>query len=183
MQVLLITYFLMLWDLVFWSKKNDIMVGVGRGSVGGSLLAYLLDITDIDPIKYDLLFERFLNETRVSGERAKAADALPDIDLDFESLHRDRVKKYLEFKYGETQVCSIGTYNGLKLKSAIKAFAKVDGLNFSYVNFVTGLIGKQLEYEWKDLFKYAVDNSEFREFLEKNKVMVNTIKSMLNQSS
>lgn len=177
-----IDYFLILWDLIKWAKSDNIRVGVGRGSVGGSLLAYLLDITDIDPIQYDLLFERFLNETRVSGERAKAADALPDIDLDFESRRRDDVKKYLEFKYGYDRVCTIGTYNGLKLKSAVTEFGKVNGLQFAFLKFMTSLIGDQLKYDWKDLFKYALKEKPLMEFVQKNYEAINLMKPILNQA-
>lgn len=177
-----IDYFLILWDLIRWAKEEGIMVGVGRGSVGGSMLAYLLDIIDIDPIQYDLLFERFLNETRVSGERAKAADALPDIDLDFESRRRDDVKKYLEFKYGSDRICSIGTYNGLKLKSAVTEFSKADGLSFQYMKTITKMIENQLKYEWKDLFKYAMKNKLLYSYVQKNHKVINLMKPILEQA-
>ncbi len=177
-----IDYFLILWDIIFFARANNILVGCGRGSVGGSLIAYLLEITDIDPIKFDLLFERFLNKTRVSGERAKAADALPDIDVDFESARRDDIKRYMERKYGVDYVCSIGTYDRLKLKSSLKDFARVEKLKFSYVNYITSDIDNQIKYKWGDLFKYAVKEPRLAEFVQTNPKLVNTIKYSINQA-
>jgi len=120
---------------------------------------------------------RKINFTKVSRP-----DQLPDIDIDFEANRRDEVKRYLVHKYGSDRVCSIGTYNGLKLKSALKDFSRLEGLQFSYVNHISSLIGKQLEYEWKDLFKYAADQKQFREYLENNADLVNIMKPVLNQS-
>ena len=173
-------YFLILWDVVLWCEKNDYLVGNARGSVAGSLVAYLLNITDVDPIKYGLLFERFLNKTRVSGERAKSADALPDIDMDFEAAHRDDVKAYLSYKYGKDYVCSIGAYDRIKLKSGLKDFGKIEGLTFSYTNFITSFIGHQVKYKWEDLFKYAKQNPKFREFVQKYPQIINDLKTVMN---
>jgi len=88
-----IPYFMIVYDLVKWCKENDIMVGPGRGSVGGSLMAYLLGITTVDPIRYNLLFSRFIAEDR---------NDLPDIDLDFEDSKRHLVRERLEELYGKT---------------------------------------------------------------------------------
>jgi len=106
-----IDYFLIVQDFVGWCKKNDIMTGAGRGSVGGSLLAYLLGITKLDPIKYDLLFSRFLNADRIS---------LPDIDMDIDKARRDEVKEYLATKYGRDHVASIATFNTMKVRACVK---------------------------------------------------------------
>lgn len=176
-----VDYFLILWDMVYWAKSQDILVGTGRGSVVGCLVAYLLDITTVDPLKYDLLFERFLNETRVSGERAKAADALPDVDLDFEADRRAEVKRYLEHRYGVNYVCSIGSYNKMKLKSALKGLARIIGVEFQYMNFLTKEIDNQLDYDWKDLFRYAKDSLELYEFTQKHHELIEHIKFCLNQ--
>lgn len=177
-----VDYFLILWDIVAWAKKNDILVGNARGSVAGSLVAYLLDITTVDSIKHDLLFERFLNKTRVSGERAKAADALPDVDIDFQGFRRDDVKRYIEEKYGKDYVCSIGAYTRMKLKGVIKDFARIKDLNFSYVNYITKKnIDNQIDYEWADLFRMAVERKDLKEFIQKNPDFINTIKFALNQ--
>jgi DNA polymerase-3 subunit alpha len=177
-----VDYFLILWDIVKWAKENDILVGPGRGSVGGSLVSFLLDITTIDPIKFDLLFERFLNETRVSGERAKSADSLPDIDIDFSADRRDDVKRYIEDKYGKDYVASIGTYTRMKLKGVLKDFARADGnIEFSKINFLTKNIDDQLEYEWSDLFKYASANNELKKFVQENYKLIFSLKRAMNQ--
>lgn len=178
-----IDYFLILWDIVTWAKKNDILVGTGRGSVGGSLIAYCMDITDIDPIKHDLLFERFLNKTRVSGERAKAADALPDIDIDFESNRRDDVKKYMEQRWGMNHVVSVGTYTRLKLRSSIKDLGRVEGLTFDYVNHITSYIpNRQEDWDWIDLFKFAILHKDVKDFVQKNHKLVMLIKKCMFQT-
>ncbi len=91
-------YFLIVSDLIHYAKTNDVMVGPGRGSSAGSLVSYLLGITTIDPIKFNLLFERFLNPERVT---------MPDIDIDFEDTRRERVIQYVQEKYGELHVSGI----------------------------------------------------------------------------
>src|SRR5690606_11814275 len=94
-------YFLIVYDFVLYAKKNNILVGPGRGSAPGSLVAYCLGITDIDPIKYDLLFERFLNPERIT---------MPDIDIDFPDNRRDEVIAYVANKYGNMKVANITTF-------------------------------------------------------------------------
>lgn len=179
-----IDYFLILWDLIRWCKEErGIVVGTGRGSVVGSLIAYLLDITTVDPLPYDLLFERFINETRVSGERAKQSDALPDVDLDFESRHRNEVKRYLEFKYGKDYVCSIGAYGRMKVKSGIKDFAKVKGLNFQDVNVITKDMDEQLQWNWEDIFKYALQSKRVYKFIQDNPELINVLNFGVNQAT
>lgn len=118
------SYFLVVSDFVDWSRKHDIVVGPGRGSACGSVVAYALGITEIDPIKYDLLWERFLNLGRLqSGE-------YPDIDLDFQDDKRDKVIKYLIEKYGRSKVAQIATYNEFKPRGAIRDFNRVQGGNY-----------------------------------------------------
>src|SRR3990167_6497529 len=107
-------YFLIVADFINWAKENDIPVGPGRGSGAGSLAAYALRITDLDPIPYNLLFERFLNPERVS---------MPDFDVDFCQERRSEVIKYVTQKYGDTQVGQIATFAQLKAKSVIKDVA------------------------------------------------------------
>ncbi len=177
-----VDYFLILWDIIKWAKESNHLVGNARGSVAGSLVAYLLDITTVDPIQYDLLFERFLNKTRVSGERAKSADSLPDVDVDFGGATRDQVKLYLEQKYGKDYVVSVGSYTRLKLKGAIKGFGRVDGLNFTSVNFVTKRIEDRLKYEWGDLFQDASKNKILKGFIQSHLPMVNSMKPVLNSA-
>jgi DNA polymerase-3 subunit alpha len=114
-------YFLIVWDFINFSKKNGIPVGPGRGSAAGSLVSYCLRITDIDPIQYDLLFERFLNPDRIS---------MPDIDCDFCMLGRDEVIRYVEDKYGEENVAQIITFGTMQAKAAIRDVGRV--LNIPY---------------------------------------------------
>lgn len=110
------SYFLVVWDFIDWARKNSIPVGPGRGSAAGSLVAYALGITNIDPLKYDLLFERFLNPERKS---------MPDIDTDFCIERREEVINYVREKYGNESVCQIITFNRLTSKAVIKDMARV----------------------------------------------------------
>ncbi|MFB6373260.1 MAG: hypothetical protein ABEN55_09145, partial [Bradymonadaceae bacterium] len=114
-------YFLIVWDFIRWAKKQSIPVGPGRGSGAGSLVAYSMGITDIDPLPYDLLFERFLNPERVS---------MPDFDIDFCKNRRGDVIDYVTDKYGEKNVGQIITYGKLKAKGTIRDVGRT--LNFSY---------------------------------------------------
>lgn len=177
----LVDYFMILWDIINWCKSNDIMVGTGRGSVCGSLVAYCLHITDVDPLKYDLMFERFLNETRVSGERAKSADSLPDIDVDFPTEYRDAVKDYIKQKYGYDYTCSIGTYGRMKLKTCLKDFGKVKGIPFDTMNKITKDIDDQIEYTWGDLIEYASRSKALFKFVQDNPDIVHLTKYSLLQ--
>ena len=117
-------YFLVVWDFIKYSKQNNILVGPGRGSATGSLVSYSLGITDIDPIKYDLFFERFLNPERVT---------MPDIDIDFDSERKDEVIKYVTKKYGEKNVAQIITFVTLKAKQVLRDVARI----FNYDNLKT----------------------------------------------
>jgi len=121
-------YFLMVWDLVKWCDRNGVGRGPGRGSVGGSLIAFLLDISLVDPIKYGLLFSRFLNPDR---------NDYPDIDLDFEDKQRERVKSYLSERWGADNVAAIATYGVFKPKSVVKDVARVFQVPFDETNSVT----------------------------------------------
>ena len=123
-------YFLLVEDLVRWAKENGILVGPGRGSVGGSLMAYLLGITDVDPIRFGLLFERFINPDRLD---------LPDADLDFQSSRRHEVIQYLKEKYGEDKVAGIVNFNSIVSKGAIRDVGRVFELPHK-VLFVSKLV-------------------------------------------
>lgn len=112
-------YFLVVRDYVKWAKDNHIRVAPGRGSAAGSIVSYALDITDIDPLKYGLLFERFLNKDRIS---------MPDIDVDFDSKRRGEVIKYISDRYGSDKVAQIVTFNTYGCKNSIKELAKSIGL-------------------------------------------------------
>ncbi|MDO8667703.1 MAG: DNA polymerase III subunit alpha [bacterium] len=115
------SYFLIVADFVNWAKASKIVVGPGRGSAAGSLVSYLLNITNIDPLKYDLLFERFLNPDRIS---------MPDIDMDFADVRRDEVIRYVEEKYGKDHVAQIITFGTMAARAAIRDVGRV--LNYPY---------------------------------------------------
>lgn len=116
------TYFLIVQDMVNWAKKNGIAVGPGRGSVAGSLVAYVLGITDINPIDYSLPFERFLNPERPTP---------PDIDIDFADIRRDEVLKYVTKKYGEQKVAQIITFGTMEARLAVRDVARTLGLSYA----------------------------------------------------
>jgi DNA polymerase-3 subunit alpha len=127
-------YFLVVSDFIQWAYRNNIPVGPGRGSAAGSLVAWALQITNIDPLKYNLLFERFLNPERVS---------MPDIDIDFCIEGRDRVINYVRDKYGHDKVCHIITFGTMMAKGVIKDVARVLGIAFEDSNALTNLIPDQ----------------------------------------
>ncbi len=124
-------YFLIVWDFINYAKKQNIPVGPGRGSGAGSLVAWSLRITDLDPIPYDLIFERFLNPERVS---------MPDFDIDFCQTRRGEVIDYVSQKYGEKNVGQIVTYSALSAKSVIKDVGRVMEVPYAEVNELTKLI-------------------------------------------
>ncbi len=124
-------YFLIVWDFIHWAKQHDIPVGPGRGSGAGSIVAYAMTITDIDPLKYKLLFERFLNPERVS---------MPDFDIDFCYERRGEVIEYVTQKYGTDRVGQIITFGTLKAKAVLKDVARVLDIPFSETNEISKLI-------------------------------------------
>jgi len=126
-----IDYFLIVWDFIDWAHKQGIPVGPGRGSGAGSLVAFALRITDIDPLKYDLLFERFLNPERVN---------MPDFDIDFCYERRNEVIEYVRNKYGHENVAGICTFGTLKTKAILKDVARVLDIPFSESNAITKLV-------------------------------------------
>ena len=128
-------YFLIVHDFIAWSKENGIPVGPGRGSGAGSLVAYSLGITDLDPMPYHLIFERFLNPERIS---------MPDFDIDFCQENRQRVIDYVTQKYGETNVAQIITYGRLQARAAIRDVGRVLGMSFEEVDVISKLIPERL---------------------------------------
>lgn len=124
-------YFLIVWDFIHAAREMGVSVGPGRGSAAGSAVAYCLKITDIDPVKYDLLFERFLNPERVS---------MPDIDIDFDEDGREDVLKYVVQKYGAKRVAHIVTFGTMAAKSSIKDVARVQKLDLSTADRLTKLV-------------------------------------------
>ncbi|TSC68372.1 MAG: DNA polymerase III subunit alpha, partial [Parcubacteria group bacterium Gr01-1014_66] len=151
-------YFLIVQDFVNWAKMRNIVVGPGRGSAAGSLVSYLLRITDIDPLKYNLLFERFLNPERIS---------MPDIDLDFADTRRDEVIEYVAEKYGHDHVAQIITFGTMAARAAIRDTGRALGMAYSFCDTIakmipfnptqgqkTGWLKKSLEtvHELRDLY-------------------------------
>ena len=134
-------YFLIVADFIQWSKDNDIPVGPGRGSGAGSLVAYAIKITDLDPLQYDLLFERFLNPERVS---------MPDFDIDFCMDGRDRVIDYVAQKYGRDRVSQIITYGSMAAKAVVRDVARVMGQSYGFADSIAKLIPFELGITLKD---------------------------------
>ena len=146
-----IDYFLIVWDFIHYAKENDIMVGPGRGSAAGSIVAYTLEITDIDPIKYSLIFERFLNPERVS---------MPDIDVDFCYERRQEVIDYVVKKYGKDRVAQIVTFGTLAAKGVIRDVGRVLDMPYNQVD----AIAKQIPNELNITLEKALEmNSILRE--------------------
>lgn len=137
-------YFLIVYDFIKYAKQNGIMVGPGRGSAAGSLVSYCLGITNVDPIRFDLLFERFLNPERIS---------MPDIDVDFADDRRNDVITYVKNKYGKKHVCYISTFNRYQSKSAIRDIAGVLQIEKTIVDAITSKIS---------------DEDNIKEFIENN---------------
>jgi DNA polymerase-3 subunit alpha len=157
-------YFLIVADFIRWARGNGVPVGPGRGSGAGSLVAFSLRITDIDPLKYDLLFERFLNPERVS---------MPDFDIDFCMDGRDRVIEYVSQKYGRERVSQIITYGTMAAKAVVRDVGRVLGMGYGYVDKIAKLIPFELgitlddaiekEPELKRLYK---DDEEIKNLID-----------------
>ena len=130
-----VDYFLIVWDFIKYARDNDIMVGPGRGSAAGSLVAYTLGITQLDPIKYDLLFERFLNPERVS---------MPDIDVDFCFERRQEVIDYVVRKYGKDRVVQIVTFGTLAARGVIRDVGRVLDMPYAQVDAIAKMIPQEL---------------------------------------
>ena len=130
-----VDYFLIVWDFIHFAKSNGIMVGPGRGSAAGSIVAYTLAITNIDPIRYQLLFERFLNPERVS---------MPDIDVDFCFERRQEVIDYVVRKYGKDRVVQIVTFGTLQARGVLRDVGRVMDLPYAFVDSIAKMIPKEL---------------------------------------
>ena len=149
-----VDYFLIVWDFIKYARDNDIMVGPGRGSAAGSLVAYTLGITQLDPIRYDLLFERFLNPERVS---------MPDIDVDFCFERRQEVIDYVGRKYGNDKVVQIVTFGTLAAKGVIRDVGRVMDLPYAFVDTIAKMIPQELNIT---IDKALGMNPEFRKAYE-----------------
>ena len=157
-------YFLVVYDFIKYAKKNKILVGPGRGSAGGSLVAYSLGITDIDPIHYDLLFERFLNPERVT---------MPDIDTDFPDVYRDQVIDYVKEKYGDKRVVGIVTFGTLSARLVIRDVGRIlnaDSKDIDYLcKRIPNITKNKLDYFYHNdkEFKSMIDSDSKLKLLYK----------------
>ena len=155
-------YFLIVWDYVKYAKENSIVVGPGRGSAASSLVAYVLNITTIDPIKYNLLFERFLNPERIT---------MPDIDIDFEYRYRDAMVKYVISKYGIKNVAPIITFGTLGAKQAIRDVARTMSIELKMVDNLCKMIDSNLT-----LLENYNKNSKIKNYISINEELKNLYK-------
>lgn len=162
-------YFLIVWDFIKYAKDNNIAVGPGRGSVGGSIVAYVLEITDVDPIKYDLIFERFLNPERVT---------MPDIDIDFEDSRRQEVIDYVIEKYGKDHVSQIITFGTMAAKAALRDVARVVELPYSEadklakaVPFGLGMTIDKALNQSPEFYKMYEEDDELRQVIKAAKAV------------
>ncbi len=167
-QMGFIDYFLITSDFIQYAKNNDIPVGPGRGSAAGSLVAYVLLITDIDPIKYSLLFERFLNPERIS---------MPDIDIDFCYERRSEVIDYVIEKYGEDKVAQIITFGTMAARAAIRDVGRATNMPYSQVDAIAKMIPNELKItinkaleKNKDLKNIYDSDNEIRQLINTTKL-------------
>ena len=149
-------YFLLTWDFINWAKEHKIPVGPGRGSAAGSIVAYSLGITELDPIRHNLLFERFLNPERIS---------MPDIDIDFCQRRRGEVIDYVSQRWGADHVCQIITFGTLAAKAALKAVCRVYDIPFSQANTWAGMIPSVPGTKLKDALS---DGMELKKLCDEN---------------
>ncbi len=157
-------YFLIVWDFIDYSKRNNIPVGPGRGSAAGSLVAYCLGITDIDPLKYGLLFERFLNPERIS---------MPDIDIDFCMNKRSQVIDYVTKKYGKNNVSQLITFGSMSAKAVVRDVGRVFNMPYGDVDKIAKLIPNRLNIKLKEAIK---EEPKLKELQTKNE----QVKDMLD---
>ena len=149
-----VDYFLIVWDFVRFAKDNDIPVGPGRGSGAGSICAYALTITDIDPLKFDLIFERFLNPERVS---------MPDFDIDFCFERRQEVIDYVVRRYGEDRVAQIITFGTMAARGVVRDVGRVLGMSYAEVDEIAKLIPMQLGMTLEKAFEISAELRALRQ--------------------
>ena len=156
-------YFLVVYDFIRYAKQNGILVGPGRGSAAGSLVAYCLGITEIDPLQYDLLFERFLNPERIT---------MPDIDTDIPDVYRDQIIDYVKDKYGHKKVAGIVTFGTLAAKQAIRDVSRVFNIPLYKVDSVCKEIPAMSKESLKEIYQ---NNERFRQKIDQD----DSLKKML----
>ncbi|GMO58590.1 MAG: DNA polymerase III subunit alpha [Treponemataceae bacterium] len=142
-------YFLIVWDFIHWAKEQDIPIGPGRGSGAGSIVAYAIGITNVDPLRFNLLFERFLNPERIS---------MPDFDIDICTDRRQEVIEYTRQKYGDPQVGHIATFGTLKAKAVIKDVGRALNIPLANVNAITKLVPGDPKTHLLDAFEIVLDD-------------------------
>ncbi|MFH0702319.1 MAG: DNA polymerase III subunit alpha [bacterium] len=162
-------YFLIVWDFIKFAKENGIPVGPGRGSAAGSLVAYALGITDINPIRHNLLFERFLNPERIS---------MPDIDIDFCIDRREKVIDYVSKKYGEDKVCQIITFGTLAAKAAIKGVARTLDIPYSESDKMAKMIPTTVKVKIDDALQEGMELKKLYDNDNRVKELVDLAKSI-----
>jgi DNA polymerase III subunit alpha len=156
-------YFLIVWDFIHYARAQEIPVGPGRGSAAGSLVSYALRITDVDPLQYDLLFERFLNPERVS---------LPDIDIDFCMRRRGDVIEYVREKYGQESVAQIITFGTMAAKAVLKDAGRALDMPYGEVDRIAKMVPNQLNIELQDALKQSPQLDSLRNSDERVKELV-----------
>ncbi len=168
-------YFLILWDIIQWCDKNKILVGVGRGSAAGSIIAYLLGIVKINPLDYGLLFERFLNKSRIKV-------GLPDIDLDVETDRRKELIQYVKDTYGDKNFILIGTFKTYKIKEGIQDLGRLKGISSKDRNSMTSLLKfrENTEGNFEKIFSTAQDTPKFKDFVQNNVGLIHDLYQILN---
>ncbi|MGH9691856.1 MAG: DNA polymerase III subunit alpha [Candidatus Acidiferrales bacterium] len=156
-------YFLIVWDFIHYARSQGVPVGPGRGSAAGSLVSYALQITDVDPLQYDLLFERFLNPERIS---------MPDIDIDFCMRRRGEVIEYVRQKYGEKNVAQIITFGTMAAKAALKDTGRALDMPYGDVDRLAKLVPNQLNISLEEALKQSSQLDSLREKDERVKEVV-----------
>ncbi len=160
------TYFLIVQDYVKWAKENGVIVGPGRGSAAGSIVAYALTITNLDPLRYGLLFERFLNPDRIS---------MPDIDMDFDDVRRKDVIEYVTQKYGKDRVAGIITFGTMAARAAIRDVGRVLGLTYPEVDRIAKVVPPPVQGRHIPLEKSKSEDPELRALYESDPRVRRTI--------
>ncbi|WP_297392170.1 DNA polymerase III subunit alpha [uncultured Peptoniphilus sp.] len=157
-----VDYFLIVWDFIRYARKHEIQVGPGRGSAAGSLISFCLGITDVDPLKFDLLFERFLNPERVS---------MPDIDIDFCYERREEVIEYVNRKYGDSHVAQIVTFGTMAARNALRDVGRALDMSYAKVDYIAKQVPQAINMtlekalEISETFKEIYDSEEDSRFL------------------
>lgn len=162
-------YFLIIWDIMVYAHESGIQMGPGRGSVAGSLVAYVLSITQIDPIRYELLFERFLNKERFT---------MPDIDLDIPDTKREKILHYVQQQYGEKHVAQIATFGTFAAKQSVRDVGRVFGLSMLELSQWSKAIPNQLKIKLEEAYEQSAPLKELVNRSPRNQLLYQTAKSI-----